>query len=592
MRAARIALLIASFAGLFDYSTSFFIKTVYSGITGMNEVLLAGRNSFKASADSPLIPSQLPGPADAWAGYESKEITIEAPHAGGLWLKVHFMDSHEKTPPVLSVIAGGAEVDTIIVPKGAGVDAASWETSGSSSVRDILIPASARKGSRELTIRSVSGSWAAIREITVCRAPWKWSLQVCAASLALLATIGVFGAIRRGELKEYAANAALTAGTLIITLAAVEFALRTFFPQPQFIPALASVYDADPVIGYKLRPNVKTSLGFDTNRHGMRDFDHYSIKKPGGVFRILCIGDSFTFSMTRLEDSYPKVMERLLNSDGRRLEALNAGVGGYGPDDEFHYLREIGMEFGPDLVTAGFFVGNDITDSYDHPSSVAVDGALVSVEESRKRSRERISWEVKGRLALNWFHLARFIVNRDYGAVYKAAERRSSNIREKMNASSASCVSDAINRVHLPPSGFEPVIKESWGKAVGWLDAMDKLAAGRNVKLAIAIIPDVMQFATPEVERIRKQFGPRYRWEDQPQEALMEEGRRRGWKIFDAAPAMRARWKGEPLFYCQDTHFNERGNRLFAEVFAEWLVKEGLVPAGGVGQIRKKQFIS
>jgi hypothetical protein len=68
----------------------------------------------------------------------------------------------------------------------------------------------------------------------------------------------------------------------------------------------------------------------------------------------------------------------------------------------------------------------------------------------------------------------------------------------------------------------------------------------------------------------------------QPQKGLMELAAGRGWTMFNALPAMRARWDGSMIYYCGDTHFNEKGNRLLALTIRDWLLKR--FPAIGAGR--------
>src|SRR4029077_2963748 len=93
------------------------------------------------------------------------------------------------------------------------------------------------------------------------------------------------------------------------------------------------------------------------NAHGLRGREaDYS--KPPGTFRILGVGDSFTFGYT-VEEEYTFLhrLEDSLNADtrlagapaARRFEALNLGVGGYGPVAETYMLREEGLKYQPDL---------------------------------------------------------------------------------------------------------------------------------------------------------------------------------------------------------------------------------------------------
>lgn len=113
-------------------------------------------------------------------------------------------------------------------------------------------------------------------------------------------------------------------------------------------------------------PNAQAVLmGVDvrTNSRGLRDRE-FSLEKPAGVTRILVLGDSMTFGWgAAQDDTYPKVLERLLNEKPLprmkpRVEVLNTGVGNYNTSQEVAYLRERGLEYQPDLVILGFFLND------------------------------------------------------------------------------------------------------------------------------------------------------------------------------------------------------------------------------------------
>jgi hypothetical protein len=160
-------------------------------------------------------------------------------------------------------------------------------------------------------------------------------------------------------------------------------------------------------------------------------------------------------------------------------------------------------------------------------------------------------------------------------------DQRSRKTRERMNRMRGKCVSLTGARVHRPPETFQPIIKESWRKTIAYLDDMRRLARARGFKLAVILIPDAMQFDTPEVLEMKKKLGPDMDWR-QPQKGLMELAAGRGWTMFNALPAMRARWDGSMIYYCGDTHFNEKGNRLLALTIRDWLLKR--FPAIGAGR--------
>lgn len=73
-----------------------------------------------------------------------------------------------------------------------------------------------------------------------------------------------------------------------------------------------------------------------------------------GVFRVLAIGDSFTQGvLVKTEESYPEVLEDMFVKtlpEGKRVEVLNLGVGGYDVEYAAYRLQHQGMKYEPDVV--------------------------------------------------------------------------------------------------------------------------------------------------------------------------------------------------------------------------------------------------
>lgn len=89
------------------------------------------------------------------------------------------------------------------------------------------------------------------------------------------------------------------------------------------------------------------------------------VEKGAGVYRVICLGDSFTFGEGVKEgDTWPRQLERLLASrmPGRRVEVINAGVQACDTKDAAAlYLLKLAA-YRPDVVILGFCL-NDATDS-------------------------------------------------------------------------------------------------------------------------------------------------------------------------------------------------------------------------------------
>lgn len=109
---------------------------------------------------------------------------------------------------------------------------------------------------------------------------------------------------------------------------------------------------------------ITGGVPFKLNSYGLRDYD-FDIYKKTGEYRILCLGDSITFgTQNSLEDIYPKALERILNSEGKRAyRVINAGGVGGNTVYEYEYLLEKGIAFNPDFVILGLCL-NDIGNSY------------------------------------------------------------------------------------------------------------------------------------------------------------------------------------------------------------------------------------
>ena len=118
---------------------------------------------------------------------------------------------------------------------------------------------------------------------------------------------------------------------------------------------------ADPHLPFKKRPGsvVRARAGsgefeaeYRHNSLGFRNVEHDAAKPPG-VFRVVAVGDSFTYGVgAAFEDTYLAQLERRLNPRGapRRVEIVKLGLPRYFPALEARVLERYGVRFDPDLV--------------------------------------------------------------------------------------------------------------------------------------------------------------------------------------------------------------------------------------------------
>jgi lysophospholipase L1-like esterase len=133
--------------------------------------------------------------------------------------------------------------------------------------------------------------------------------------------------------------------------------LRRFRPQPP-----------DSLKG---NPTWEISL----NSEGFRDVEIRK-QKPSSVFRIVCLGDSWTFGWNvGTTQSYPQQLQDLLRREfpEANFEVLNLGVAGYSSLHGLRLLKTRVLDLNPDVVVVSF--------AMNEPRMAGVDGKQASTGE-------------------------------------------------------------------------------------------------------------------------------------------------------------------------------------------------------------------
>ena len=165
-----------------------------------------------------------------------------------------------------------------------------------------------------------------------------------------------------------------TCASVFVALLLLEGVMRVFGLAPP-LPNQYRAYISDPCLPFRKKPNIvergtsasgEYDYEYRHNSQGFRDEEH-TIEKPEGVFRILALGDSYTWGVgARYEETFLVRLENWLNSRGKdrpKVEIIKAGVPRYFPKIERLLLEHYGIAYQPDLIMA-VFVPNDVIDSF------------------------------------------------------------------------------------------------------------------------------------------------------------------------------------------------------------------------------------
>ncbi len=265
-----------------------------------------------------------------------------------------------------------------------------------------------------------------------------------------------------------------------------------------------------------------------------------SFEKPPGTFRIVGLGDSFTFGVgVRDEDTWLQRLETLLNlrEDGRRYEVLNAGVGGYGTRDEIAALEHRWMALDPDLVLIGFYLNDAYSErtfnAYLHRNSTLFrePRGLASVSRLWDLARYRY---LAGRLRRS---IEEFYRSHYFGGAAGFLEN---------------------------PGGMTV----DWGEARRALERGMALTEQRGALLALVIFPDFYELdGDYPFEGIHRFLG--------------EQCRSLGLPCVDLLDTYRGARAADLWVHVTDHHPNEVAHSIAAEAVARFLTSPAVLPPGG-----------
>lgn len=95
---------------------------------------------------------------------------------------------------------------------------------------------------------------------------------------------------------------------------------------------------------------------YTINNDSLNERYEYDVVKKQGVFRIITVGDSFTFGVNvSTKDNWTEVLEDKLNKEKtcpgiQKYEVINLGVGSYDTTYELERYKKRGQKYKPDLV--------------------------------------------------------------------------------------------------------------------------------------------------------------------------------------------------------------------------------------------------
>ena len=380
---------------------------------------------------------------------------------------------------------------------------------------------------------------------------------------------------------------------LVVVLVLTEVAVRLVAPHHRGLrmllgaPAGATDFsDADTLPEIMSRTMLGFSpgsveYGFVLNSRSFRTRE-YEPSPARGVFRVVALGDSFTFASGALphEDHWTTLVEEGLNGvSDRPVEVLRLGVPDTGPAFQLRLWQVEASKLRPDVVVMAFFIGNDFI---DHQGDCGVFGggnrgfsgrlASVSVLYRAARNLRRV-WSAGADPA-------------GHGGLGETPspgrpipEYREAFDPDRPTFNRERFVAIEAERMALCLRSEEEAFRELADRTAGVVTDLADEIGRAGARFVVMVIPDQYQVDQTLVEEVLSSTGTRREDYDfnRPQRVLIRTLESSGIEVLDLLPVFNRVSSGDALYRLQDTHWNGRGNEIAAESLVEY------IDTGGTG---------
>jgi hypothetical protein len=339
----------------------------------------------------------------------------------------------------------------------------------------------------------------------------------------------------------------------------VEFGMVVLEP---WLPMGMFQYDAD--LGFRVRSHTKV-WGAETNNFGFNDRD-YELQKAPGTYRILVIGDSYNWAGGR-PNNYVTLLRKKFNQRyGKgKVEVINAGYPNTQTAQQLALLKKYALQYNPDMVILGFYVGNDYLEGDPHIKRIVVNDSFINLE----RDKETI---FLGYPVLSQSRLITF-VQQKYKALTEAYLRDADGILTE-----TAYLQVELDRIDV--ASLESLktgkYKQNIDYILNSLSEMSDLLRAKNIKFMTVIIPDEYQVR----EKLRNDIFAKFNRKPQeydlelPQKVVKERLGLLQVPYLDILPKFIAESKSQSLYKPRDTHWNDDGNLLAANLLFDYLLPQ------------------
>jgi len=188
----------------------------------------------------------------------------------------------------------------------------------------------------------------------------------------------------QAAVKKHLANAAVLCVALVLAPAVIEVGVRLLRPQPD----IAEWFRQDDRYGFALKPDFRQAYHYGTHDFVMHvQTNAQGFREPApeaageaGIPSILLLGDSFVFGYgINVEDRFDIHLRKGFEAEGRPVRTINAGVPGWGTQNEVRYALDHLDDHAARVVVLAFCANDPANDrGADRPALPDVKSPLYA----------------------------------------------------------------------------------------------------------------------------------------------------------------------------------------------------------------------
>jgi len=319
---------------------------------------------------------------------------------------------------------------------------------------------------------------------------------------------------------------------------------------------------------FRAAPNTWIN-GFQLNSKGFQDKE-FTTQKPKETFRIIAIGDSFTFGVVPYENNFLTLLEDSLKEKNSNLEILNMGIPSMGVREYLSLLVDEGLALNPDMLLVNIYIGNDISEANEKPK----ESPFITIRFLKYMNA--------------YFQVAKKQPR------FRGGQENTQNLYKDDEVSMEDFKFEATQRLHFKvylENKF--VIKHLQPNFISVkkdLDTIKKICESKNIKLLIALLPSETQVDS-NLQRVNESMlnETHFRVFDSyenlvksvnyslPNILLRKELNDLNIDYIDLLDVFQEKGKTMRLYKPKDTHWNIPGNKLAAETIYNYMINKNII---------------